>query len=127
MGAQSVSGDRSRSASNRAPAPVTVRSIGFNRLPCLRSPESVRSISRLARVAAIDMNSVDAVSSRLRALQDGGRSPDLCAFHIGDRAAGRRQFRPRELSEAVKRADAEEVGQPVLRRRAVERTPPEAA
>ena len=41
----------SRAASSRAPGPVAVRSMAKSRLPC-RSPESARSSSRLARLAA---------------------------------------------------------------------------
>ena len=72
----SVSGDMMRSARSRAPPPVTVRSTALTRLPS-RLPDSVRSSSRLARVAA-SMNSAAPASSR-SGRDNGGRSA-FCVF-----------------------------------------------
>ena len=60
-----------RSASNRAPAGVTVRSTTESSDPS-RAPESVREISRLARVAA-SMSSV-LLSRWLKGRASAGRS-----------------------------------------------------
>ncbi len=71
MRSGSVSGDISRSASRRAPPPVTVRSIAFRRVPS-RAPDNVLVSSRLPRVAG-SMNSVEAPLSR-SGRPSGGRS-----------------------------------------------------
>ena len=71
MAAMSVSGPLRRSARSRAPPGVNVRSMAARRLP-LRSPASVRVISRLARVAA-SMASVAPALSRLGGDSDGRR------------------------------------------------------
>jgi hypothetical protein len=79
----SVSGDISRSASRRAPPPVTVRSIARNSEPS-RPPDRVRNNSRLARVAG-SMNSV--VPDCSRSGRDERRPlGDLRLFDIGDDA-----------------------------------------
>ena len=107
----------SRSASRRAPAPVTVRSMAFSSEPS-RLPESVRSSSRLARVAG-SMNSVEAASSRGGSFQ---RRPLglLRLLDISDGPRDRRQLGAREGAEAVGRGDAIEASDAGGRRGRIE-------
>ena len=71
--------------SSRAPAEVRVRSMVESRLPSL-SPASVRTSSRLVRVAAsIEHDRARRLAARRREI---GLPPDLRALDIGDRGGG---------------------------------------
>ena len=84
-------GDISRSASSRAPPPVTVRSMAFSRLPSrVRRTACARS-SRLARVAG-SMNSVAPAASRSGGAERRALG-DLRLLDIGDGGGRRRPVR----------------------------------
>lgn len=87
-----VRGDISRSAISRAPPPHTVLSIAFSSELFL-SPESVRTSSRLARVAG-SMKMVEAVLSRSGA-PSAGRSANWVFLTGPHPSAGRRRTRRR--------------------------------
>src|SRR5262249_23327611 len=119
----SVSGAARRWASARAPAAVTLRSMAARSDP-RRSPESVRTSSRLLRVAW-SIESVAPCVSRTGA-DSGGAPPTLRrprgrAPHAdGARGAARRNPEPGRRAEASRRQKAKISREPALGRGPVE-------
>src|SRR5262249_15023918 len=121
----SVSGAARRWASARAPAAVTLRSMAARSDP-RRSPESVRTSSRLLRVAW-SIESVAPCVSRTGA-DSGGRPPPAVRGAPAARGAprgaagggGARGLEPRQRAEAFGRRQAEISREPALGRGPVE-------
>ena len=117
MSLGAVSGAASQAASRRAPAPVRVRSMVASSEPW-RSPERLRSSSRLRRVAAsISITAPCASAAR------GGEARQLAGLgqlDIVDERAGGGELRAGEGAEAFERLDAVERLEPAAAVLAVE-------
>ena len=107
----------SLAASSRAPGPVAVRSMANSRLPC-RSPESARSSSRLARLAASMTRRLAGPARR------GGRRHGILPICVSstyfEQRADGRQLRARELAEGLQIGDAQPRLEQALAGEAVE-------